>query len=1023
MTYASILGVLGWIDRAKGSTLLPTTGILLRKAAGVYAFCLLIFLFSVTAANATTYTVNTLADHAVGNCNPADCTLREAIVEANGNAGADVINFQAGLTGTITLLAAQGGQLLITEGVTINGPGARILSISGNGTSRVFQINPLLLAPTTTANISGLTITGGVGAINTIAGVPVTPGPGGGILNTGGATLNLTDVNLSGNNIPLYGAVAINLLVGGGVATVGTDTVTTTTNILRCTIANNTAVGGGGGVTNIGTQINLLGGTSTISNSTITSNVTAGAGGGILNTLGTLNLTNDTISDNSSVVAGGGVVNLVGVPPVGVVNLRNTIIARNNAKIVGGILSLTDDVLGIFNSQGNNLIGNNLNATASFAASVFIGTTPQPNVQGDLVGSISVGTTVIDPRLGAVQNNGGQTNTRALLSGSPAIDHANNCVTVAGANPCGTLNTPPIQLLTDQRSTGFSRLTGAFVDIGAYELQGAPTDLVLIVNTLSDHAPNGCTVGDCTLREAILDTNANPGADFITFDPLLIGGTITLDSGPGFGELSITDGLTITGPAGCARNLTVSGNGTSRVFEINPAIVGSNIIVNISGLTITQGNGAANTVLGLPVTPGPGGGILNTNGATLNLNEVNLSGNNIPLFALVPSNILLGGGIATVGTDTISTTTNISRSLISGNAAAGGGGGVSNTGTQLNLLGGSTNITNTTITNNSTIAAGGGIINTLGTLNLTNATITDNTSLLAGGGVVNVVGLPPVGVVTLRNTIIARNNAVIVGGILNLSDDVLGVFNSLGNNLIGNNLNATASFTASVFIGGLPQPNAQLDLVGSVSIGTMVIDPKLGPLQNNGGCTDTRALQPSSPALDAANNCVNLGTCSTFNPNEPILLNDQRGSGFNRRVDGNADSNAVVDIGAYEQQFGPTAAGATITGRVTTSEGLSISKATVTITDTRGLSRNTLTNSFGYFTFSDVRAGATYAVSVQHKRYTFEPRIVTVNDDLADLNFTALGTSQFRKFVFTAPILSGENQTKLKSEAIDPDQK
>src|SRR4029078_2880627 len=106
-------------------------------------------------------------------------------------------------------------------------------------------------------------------------------------------------------------------------------------------------------------------------------------------------------------------------------------------------------------------------------------------------GFVSVNPTIIDPKLGPVTNNGGPTNTRALLTGSPAIDRANNCVVTntCSTNPDG-LN-PPAALTTDQRSTGFTRLFGPAVDIGAYEVQGgAPPDFVLTVNTHSAHAPH-----------------------------------------------------------------------------------------------------------------------------------------------------------------------------------------------------------------------------------------------------------------------------------------------------------------------------------------------------------------------------------------------------------------------------------------------------------------------------------------------------------------------------------------------------
>jgi CSLREA domain-containing protein len=1008
MLSTAILGILGWIERAKGQS--PKLFHPTSSKLQIFLFIVAGFAFVALPASAfaNTYTVTTVADHAVGNCNAADCTLREAVEAANANNGDDTIVFTGGLAGTITLQSDFGGQLLITDGVTITGPGARILSVSGNGTSRVFQINPVLLGGPTTVNISGLTVTGGNGAINTLLGLPITPGPGGGILNTGGATLNLTEVNITGNNIPLFGGISANLLVGGGVATLGSDLSPTRTRIIRSTIANNSAVGGGGGVSNTGTGLGLLGGFTTITNSTITSNVTAAAGGGIINIGGNLNLTNDTISHNSSVAAGGGVVNLVGLPPVGVVNIRNTIVAVNNAKIVGSVLNLSDDVLGVFNSLGNNLIGHNLHAEASFTASVFVGGVPVPNINGDIVGSVSVTTSVIDPKLAPIANNGGPTNTRALLAGSPAIDHANNCVfdNSCTANP--NAQNPPNALTTDQRAAGFTRLFGPTVDIGAYELQGGGAiPFILTVNTLSDHAPNGCTPADCTLREAVLDTNANPAADFIVFDPSLIGGTIVLDSGQGFGQMVITDSVSITGPDNCARKITISGNHTSRIFQINPIILGGDIEVNISGVSMINGNGAANTVnvLGIqtPLTPGPGGAILNTGGGHLNLSEVNINNNSTTILSVivdvlgiattipVDQNLLVGGGVATIGTDTERTVTNIARSLIHSNSASGGGGGVSNTGTGLLLLGGFTNITNTTITSNSTLAAGGGLLNAGGTTSLVNDTISDNTSVAAGGGVVNVVGLPPVGVVRLRNTIIARNNAVIVGSILNFSDDVLGIFQSEGHNLIGNRLHAEASFAASVFVGLTPLPNAQLDLVGSVSVGTVVVDPKLGPLADNGGCTDTRAIPFESPALDAGDNCVNLGTCSTHSSLESVLQYDQRGNGFDRRIDGNGDQNPVVDIGAFEVQgtLIPTAAPVSFSGRVTTSDGRPIYRVTVTLTDMEGNVRSAITNSFGYFSIAGVMPGQTYVVNGRAKGYTFQPKPLSLVDEMSGFEFVA----------------------------------
>jgi hypothetical protein len=79
------------------------------------------------------------------------------------------------------------------------------------------------------------------------------------------------------------------------------------------------------------------------------------------------------------------------------------------------------------------------------------------------------------------------------------------------------------------------------------------------------------------------------------------------------------------------------------------------------------------------------------------------------------------------------------------------------------------------------------------------------------------------------------------------------------------------------------------------------IDQLLGPLANNGGQTQTHALLPNSPALDAGNNCVVDNSCSPAVGQS--LTTDHRGAGFARAAD-SADANATqtVDIGAFEAQ-------------------------------------------------------------------------------------------------------------------------
>jgi hypothetical protein len=136
--------------------------------------------------------------------------------------------------------------------------------------------------------------------------------------------------------------------------------------------------------------------------------------------------------------------------------IRNTIVAENNVSTGG----TGPDVKGSFTSQGHNLIGT-LGDSTGFDATCL---TSQDKC--DILG-------VPDPMLGPLQFNGGQTLTRELLPGSPAIDAGDDCVTEA--TRCGDLNLP--QLTTDQRGAGFPRKVNTHVDIGAFELQSSLPDI------------------------------------------------------------------------------------------------------------------------------------------------------------------------------------------------------------------------------------------------------------------------------------------------------------------------------------------------------------------------------------------------------------------------------------------------------------------------------------------------------------------------------------------------------------------
>jgi len=206
-----------------------------------------------------------------------------------------------------------------------------------------------------------------------------------------------------------------------------------------------------------------------------------------------------------------------------------------------------------------------------------------------------------------------------------------------------------------------------------------------------------------------------------------------------------------------------------------------------------------------------------------------------------------GGGILTTATATLT------KCTVSGNSASARGGGI-------NAF--TATLTNSTISGNSAVIEGGGIFATAATL--LNCTVVENIAQ-TGGGLFHVAG----GTFSVRNTIVALN-LVAFGG--NGPDAFGATFTSQGHNLIGDGTGSNG------FTNG-----ASGDIVGT---NANPIDPKLGPLQNNGGPTQTMALKAGSLAIDAGDNGI-------------LPPTDQRG--LPRKKDGNGDSIATVDIGAFER--------------------------------------------------------------------------------------------------------------------------
>lgn len=410
-------------------------------------------------------TVDSLDDTASsGN---GECTLREAIANANTDtdtsgsdcapgSGSDVIGFAPQLAGqTITL---GGTELVISSSVTLNGPGADLLAISGDNASRVFSVT------TGIVQISGLTIRDG----------RVSTANGGGVYNS--ATLILDHVAVVSNTI-----AAGNITDGGGIFNRGTLTVTHSAVISNTNLGSN---GRGGGIGNTGS------GTAFLINSTVSSNRATSWGGGIFNTdSGLLTGVQSTIAHNIAITyTGGGVYNMGGPT-----TFKNTLLADN-------IDSSGDndcDYLTALPQFAPVSLGYNLVEKVGNCTSIFTAAGDQTNKA---------------PLIGPLADNGGETLTHALLEGSPANEKI-----PAGVNGCGdtfTTDQRDFLRLSDRAcSIGAEEYNGIWLTLQKLADDDTPDPNQTITYTLvAALAPSG-NVSVTNL--VVADTLLPPGINFL----------------------------------------------------------------------------------------------------------------------------------------------------------------------------------------------------------------------------------------------------------------------------------------------------------------------------------------------------------------------------------------------------------------------------------------------------------------------------------------------------------------------------
>jgi uncharacterized repeat protein (TIGR01451 family) len=483
------------------------------------------FLLASVAARpsqADTLSVDTTSDADLEVCSAAanDCSLRGAITLANSLGGSNTITFDSDVfnSGTITLTSALPN---IIGTLMIDGPGASLVTVDGAGSYRV------LYADTgSDLTLDGLTIANGGGA-NT----------GGAIFATG-ANLTVSNTTFSGNQ-PSANGGAINI-TGSSTAIVSNSTFSgnsgtnqggairiagaSTLSLTDCTLTGNSAVSGGaienfgvltvnGGTMSGNTATNNGGGAiyangiaTTITGTTFDDN-SALFGGAIAYVGGDLIVSSSTFTGNSASTASGGGGIVVQNPNSGdTVYVANSTFYGNTASSGGGFKTTVNTAIDMtiasstfFGNTGRGLVksGGTLTVNNSILAgntdgdcSTSSGTT---TIQYSLIedGSCSIingvdGNLSGDPMLGALADNGGPTQTMLLQASSPAIDTGNDALAVDANSDA---------LVNDQRGSGYARIAGADVDMGAAEVRQTRLSLTVGANGSVGTATDGSLIG------------------------------------------------------------------------------------------------------------------------------------------------------------------------------------------------------------------------------------------------------------------------------------------------------------------------------------------------------------------------------------------------------------------------------------------------------------------------------------------------------------------------------------------------
>ncbi|GEM_PF-5587279 len=489
------------------------------------------------SAGAATITVTNIDDSGVG-------SLRDKIT--NASAG-DTISFDSVLAGQTITLASQ---IIIDKSLTIDGSGAPGLIISGNNLWRVFYVNSGI-----EVTLSDLTIKKGKADY------------GAGVYNAGDLTVTNCMIQDNASTSSSHG--------GGGIKNTGT------LSVKNSTFSNNTATGIGGAIFNDGSTTAAV---ATLESSTFDQNTASTKGGGIYNhSNSSLTITNSTFSANrASNYYGGGIFNAgtSGALSVGVLSIIHSTFSENYAKEQGG---------GIYNDGyleiANTIVSANSVDSGGYGPEIFNGTynggytfSPSGNNVFGFAGGIGISintsiftgdcycispssTLLLSDIIGALQNNGGSTLTRAPVISGLAHNAGDNAL-AAG-------------LSFDQRGEPFSRIVDSTVDIGAVEINSVSSFDLTVNITGSGTVTSESGEINCSSN---CYASINSGTTVIltateTSDSVFVGWSDSVCSGTGSCTVRMDAVKTVTANfAITQKTLSISKVGNGRVFTDDNAI-------------------------------------------------------------------------------------------------------------------------------------------------------------------------------------------------------------------------------------------------------------------------------------------------------------------------------------------------------------------------------------------------------------------------------------------------------------------